>query len=197
VTIPRDDVTAVVLVGGGSTRMGRDKATLVPADGDPRTLTLRVLDALSGVAAQRLLAGRALPGLDVPAVPDRNVDAGPLGGVAAALPHVRTRFALVAACDMPSIAPSLVAHLLQRAADSPDALCVLCATERGAEPLLSAWRPAAAPLLDAALTLGVRALHEAVMRLPHVLIAPSEWREFDPGGASFINWNSPADLPHP
>jgi molybdopterin-guanine dinucleotide biosynthesis protein A len=188
-------VTAVVLVGGRSTRMGRDKATLVPDDGDPRPLTQRVLDALAPLSSSALLAGRSVEGVDVAAVADQNSEAGPLAGIAAALHAVSTQLAVVAACDMPTIVPALVAHMLQRARESGDALCVLCATERGPEPLLSVWRPAAAAHLDRALGAGVRALREAVAALPHLVIPPAEWQRVDPSGASFVNWNTPADLP--
>ena len=196
-TVPRDAVTAVVLVGGRSTRMGRDKATLVPDAGDGRTLTQRVLDALAPFAATRLLSGRAVPGLDVAAVPDQYTDAGPLGGIASALDAVGTDLAVVAACDMPSIAAALVEHLLRRAADTPDAPAVLCRSIRGLEPLLSVWRPeSAAPHLHAALRSGTRALHDAIATLPSVIVVePDEWRPHDPTGASFHNWNRPADLP--
>lgn len=194
-SVARDDVTAVVLVGGSSTRMGGDKATLVPADGDPRTLTQRVLDALSPLCGHALLAGRAIPGLDVPAVSDRYSAAGPLAGVAAALHAMRTRLAVVAACDMPSISAALVAHMLERAAAAPESLCVLCTTDRGLEPLLAVWRPQAAAQLHAALGRGTRALREAVAALPHTVIEPREWREHDPDARSFVNWNRPGDLP--
>ena len=196
-TVPRDAVTAVVLVGGRSTRMGRDKATLVPDDGDGRTLTQRVIDALAPVAATQLLAGRAIPGLDVAAIPDRYPEAGPLGGVASALDAVGTDLAVVAACDMPNVAAALVDHLLQRCAGAPDAQAVLCRSTRGLEPLLSVWRPAtAAPHLHAALDGGTRALHDAIATLPRsIVVEPEEWRPFDPAGASFVNWNRPADLP--
>lgn len=196
-SLGRDQVTAVVLCGGASTRMGRDKATLVPADGDPRMLGERVLDALRNVAAHALVSGSPLPGVDVPAIPDTYAAAGPLAGVAAALAAVRTDYAVVAACDMPSIVPPLLAHLLQRLQQSPDLLCVLCEGDRGLEPLLSAWRPAAAPLLDACLRGGTRALHRAIAELPHAVVPPDEWRRFDPGGACFANWNTEADLPPP
>lgn len=46
-----EDTTAVVLVGGRSRRMGRDKALLVPSAADGRTLTQMVLDALRPAAA--------------------------------------------------------------------------------------------------------------------------------------------------
>jgi molybdopterin-guanine dinucleotide biosynthesis protein A len=97
---------------------------------------------------------------------------------------------------MPSISPALVGLLLDRAAARPDGLAVMCRGERGLEPLLSVWRPAAAPLLRAALDDGVRSLHDAVELLPAVVVlAPEEWRHADPDGASFANWNSPGDVP--
>jgi molybdopterin-guanine dinucleotide biosynthesis protein A len=194
VSVDGSQATAVVLVGGASTRMGRDKALLVPPDGDPRPLARRVLDALLSVADNAVLAGRPLAGFDVPAVSDHNVGAGPLAGVAAALAAVGTPLAVVAACDMPSLQPALLRLLLRRAQDEPDALCVVCMGPRGMEPLLAVWRPAAAPLLDAALGRGVRALRDAVAAVPHVLVAPEHWRAADPTGLSFVNWNTPADL---
>lgn len=188
-------ITAVVLVGGRSTRMGRDKATLVPDPRDGRSLTAMVLDALSPLCDVALLAGRAVPGLDVPAVADQYPEAGPLGGIAAGLAALPTDLAVVAACDMPSIVRALVAHLLQRAQSDATALAVLCRSDRGLEPLLSVWRSDAAPLLQAALGEGVRGVQEALARVPHLVIEPAEWRRLDPEGVSFVNWNHPADLP--
>ena len=191
------EVTAVVLVGGRSRRMGRDKALLVLSAADGRTLSQVVLDALSSVAPSALLAGRALPGLDVPAVVDQYPDAGPLGGIVSALAAVRTELAVVAACDMPSIAPPLLALLVERARAGGDAAAVMCRSERGLEPLLAVWRVAVAePVLRAALARGVRSLREAVAALPRVVVlAPQDWRAVDPDGASFRNWNEPGDLP--
>jgi len=193
VSVARETVTAVILTGGRSTRMGRDKASLVPDAADGRSLARIVRDALAPVAAHALLAGPPvddLPG--VPAVGDRNPGAGPLGAITGALSRVPSHhLAVVAACDMPSIVPALVAHLLERAAADSRLLCVLCSTDRGLEPLLSVWRPAAAPLLEP----GTAALRDAIAALPHAVVEPDEWRQHDPAGASFANWNTPADLP--
>lgn len=193
------DVVALVLTGGRSSRMGRDKATLVPDDGDPRPLAQRVVDALSsGGASRAMLVGgygaTSPPGVAV--VNDRNAFAGPLAAVAGALAQLPAdSLAVVAACDMPTVVAALVRHMVQRAREDPDALCVLCATERGIEPLLSVWRPSAAAQLDDALHHGASALREGIAAVPHVVIAAEEWRQHDPGGASFVNWNAPADLP--
>ncbi|HZS13010.1 MAG TPA: NTP transferase domain-containing protein [Candidatus Dormibacteraeota bacterium] len=192
-----DDVTAVVLVGGRSTRMGRDKALLVPDPTDGRTLTQLVLAALAAVASRSLLAGRSLPGLDVPAVPDQYSGAGPLAGIAAALGAVDTPLAMVSACDMPAIRPTLLHLLLDAARAHPEAPVVLCRSDAGLEPLLSAWRPALAlPDLRSALDAGVRSLREAIALLPrHLVLDPGSWRPADPEGVSFHNWNTPEDVP--
>lgn len=189
-------ITAVILVGGRSRRMRGDKALLVV---DGRTLTERVLESLRPFASTSLLAGRALPGIDVPAIADQYGDAGPLGGIASALAAVRTPVALVAACDMPSIAPPLVELLLAGAAAHPDAAAVMCRGDRGLEPLLSVWRPhLALPTLQAALTSGERAIHLAVRQLASaVILPPSQWQHADPTARSFVNWNAPEDLPAP
>ena len=192
-------VVALVLTGGRSSRMGRDKATLVPDDGDPRPLAQRVLDALSAVAPQAMLAGGygAEPPPGVAVVHDRNQYAGPLAALAGALARVPPdALAVVAGCDMPHVVPALVRHMVQRARDAPGVLCVLCATERGVEPLPSVWRPSAAALLDEAVRRGASALRDGVAALPHAVVPPEEWRRHDPDGACFVNWNTPDDLPH-
>jgi molybdopterin-guanine dinucleotide biosynthesis protein A len=72
---------------------------------------------------------------------------------------------------------------------------VLCRSDEGLEPLLAVWRPALAlATLQAALDAGVRSMRDALARLPSVVVPPEEWRRADPGGASFRNWNTPADL---
>lgn len=192
-----DDVTAVLLVGGRSRRMGRDKALLVPDAEDGRTLAQLALARLSEVTPHTLLAGRSLPDLDVPAIPDQYEDAGPLGGIASALAAVATPLALVAACDMPSIQAPLLRLLLDAARADAGAAAVMCRSDAGLEPLLSVWRPPLAlPPLRTALALGVRSLRDAVARLPRTLVLPPErWRPADPDAASFRNWNTPGDLP--
>jgi len=78
-------MAGLVLCGGESRRMGRDKALLV-LDGE--TLVLRVARTLAEVADQVLLAPGTVGRLGVtgyPEVADDPVGAGPLAGMAAGL----------------------------------------------------------------------------------------------------------------
>jgi molybdopterin-guanine dinucleotide biosynthesis protein A len=107
----------LILTGGGSRRMGRDKAALA-WDGT------RAVDRLAALAealgAERVLTVGADLGL--PFVPDPEPGAGPVGGVlagAAALRAAGLARALVLAVDAPTITADDLAPLL--AAPAPGA----------------------------------------------------------------------------
>ena len=109
-------VTGVVLAGGKSRRMGRDKARM-PFRGRP--LLEHMLGLLAqGGATPCLVSGR-YAGYDC--IPDMDADGGPIAGilaVAEALPGQRLLFVPV---DMPLLDPALIRRLLAEAAD---AICV-------------------------------------------------------------------------
>ena len=97
--IPR---AGFVLVGGNSSRMGRDKAGL-PLLG--RTLVEHVAAAVAEAAGSVTLIGP--PGryssLDFPIIADWRPGLGPLGGIHTALTHSPAVWNLIAACDLPQI----------------------------------------------------------------------------------------------
>ncbi|HEX7260539.1 MAG TPA: molybdenum cofactor guanylyltransferase [Luteolibacter sp.] len=115
----------LVLAGGRSSRMGRDKATLVHSDG--RTLVRRCCDLLRDagceIVAVSLRADQEIPaGLaDVEIVRDpEGAGQGPLAGIIAGM-HLRPDADwLVVACDLPRLDVKTLAHLVasQRAQDS-------------------------------------------------------------------------------
>jgi molybdopterin-guanine dinucleotide biosynthesis protein A len=129
----RPRCAGVVLAGGYATRFGdRDKAVADLA-GVPmvRRTVSRVAEATDAVivncrreqvpALREALAGRD----DVALAPDPTPDRGPLAGIAAGLAVLDTttvEYAAVVACDMPLVAPALLAHLFDRAAGHDAAL---------------------------------------------------------------------------
>ncbi len=104
--IPAHQLTGVVLAGGQSRRMGRDKATL-PHEGRPmwerQTGVLR--DA--GAAAVAVVRQPGQPPLGLPDAVhlwhDVFTDAGPLAGLHTAFSQSRTLLVAVLAVDMPRI----------------------------------------------------------------------------------------------
>lgn len=135
---------AVILTGGASSRMGRDKA-FVEVDGVP--LVLRVAKALSEAATVTAVGGDviALSQLGLEAEPDLHPDDGPLGGIAQALGIGAHDVIVVVACDMPFLNGATVRQLVE-AVDGHDVAVAVHDGQR--HPTLAAWHRAT-PVGDA------------------------------------------------
>lgn len=184
-------VTGALLVGGKSGRMGRDKASLL-VDGIP--LAARPAAVLSSIASEVVLVGGAVPGVSGRVIADLVDDAGPLGGLAAVTRTARTPFVVAAACDSPTLVPSLLGLLLDRLRAAPQSGAAYCRSEAGVEPFPLALRSAVADELARLVGSSTRALHLALATLDPVVLEPAEWSRVDPTGASFVNWNRPEDV---
>ncbi len=105
------DLTGIVLAGGQSRRMGRNKA-LMELEG--QTLIARVLDRVSSVCDELIIsANDADLYADLPArvVPDVIPRRGALSGIHAGLSAMRNEMALVVACDMPFLNLRLLRYM--------------------------------------------------------------------------------------
>lgn len=103
-----ESVLGAVLAGGGSRRMGRDKA-LVMLGGRP--LLAHALQALQGVFREVLIV--SAPGTDYPhfgveVVTDLYPSCGPLAGIHAGLTRAGGRAVFALACDLPHVTSDLV-----------------------------------------------------------------------------------------
>jgi molybdenum cofactor guanylyltransferase len=191
--------SAVILAGGQSVRMGRDKA-LMELGG--QTLLARQIALARQVGATEIfISGRAGSEYGVAAVrvlSDRFTNAGPLAGIERALAEMSTPHLLVLAVDM----PRLTAELLQT-------LALACGEECGAVPeIRGRIEPLAAFYPQRALDLAVRLLTEERSGSARRTPGPTDFarRGGEAGmvrlvpltGAAaelFANVNSPADLP--
>lgn len=184
------DLTLAVLTGGGSRRMGRDKAS-IEVGGIP--LAAHPALALRGVVAEVLLCGRAVPGVQGRPVPDLSGVSGPLAGVLGALLAARTALVAVVACDAPDLEPRLVVALAGMLRASEANVAVGCSA-RGPEPLPAVVRRAAFDRLAELATSGTGALHRAWEALGAIVADAATCRTLDPEGLSFVSWNRPEDV---
>ena len=177
-------------------RMGVDK-TLLAVDGVP--LVSRVLDAAREVCAHAVvvtnrpeaLAEIDIPG-DVSVLTDDVPYQGPLGGLATVLASAEDEWVLALAADTPWLSPDLVRALwaLRNEAD-----VVIPVTDKGTEPLLALYRAdACLPAARAALASGRRRIVAIFGSLKVREVPVDALRSADPGLASFVNVNTPADL---
>ena len=135
----------VVLSGGLSTRMGRDKGTLQYVPGvDQRTRCFRLLQEFCEevvISCRREQA--SLIAAQISRIYDDENNLGPSGGIVSVHRSRPEAALLVMACDMPYVTHEVLAHLFAQRNPACDAT-VFFNTARGTfEPLLAIWEPTA------------------------------------------------------
>ena len=131
------DLSAFVLAGGKSTRMGEDKAFL---DFKGRTLLERALELAGAVASDVRIVGSAEKfAAHADVVEDVFQDCGPLAGIHAALRASSSELNLILAVDMPLVSEDLLRFLIARA-ESPTITVTVPRTEEGWQPLCAVYR---------------------------------------------------------
>ncbi len=184
-------LTGVVLAGGTSRRMGRDKARL-PVDGAP--LALRAARELARCCEHVMIAsgdGQRLADLGWPQVADAAADAGPLGGVLAALREAHTPLVAVVAADMPDAS----AEVLRALAEAWRGEAVVLAEVAGRrQPLHAVWSAAEATSLADYLAGGGRSVRGFLDRSPCRVLGLRDLPAAGRDGRFARNVNRPADL---
>jgi molybdopterin-guanine dinucleotide biosynthesis protein A len=185
---PPAEPVGVVLAGGSSSRMGRDKA-LLTAGGE--SLPAGAARRLAGVCAEVAVADRGrglLAGLpSLPDGPGRGPAAGLLGA-AAAYPGRRL---LVLACDLPRVSAELLAALSRL--DGCD--CAFPRWAEGVEPLCALYGPAALAAIARRAARGRFALHRLAGEeaLAVRFLEGEALARFGAPEETFLNLNAPAD----
>lgn len=175
-----------VLVGGRSSRMGRDKA-LIEVDLIP--LVLRVASVVGEVCGTVSLVGD--PGLygnlGFPVVADLFPGEGPLAGIEAALGETKSEWNLVVACDMPALDAGILEQLFVAAAGNNGDCAAPRYSDGRLEPLCVVWNARCHAEVVSALADGVRKVTGVLDRLAlrYVPVASD---------AAFRNLNTPEDL---
>ena len=138
---------ALVLCGGRSTRMGRDKATLPFGN---EVLLQRVVRLLGEVVDDIVVVGRGAqeyPQLpeNVRIVHDEVEDKGPLGGLATGLKATRADAVYVTGCDVPFMKTAVVDLLFERLGDNEIAVTE---AEGFLHPLTAVYRVGVLPIVE-------------------------------------------------
>ena len=186
-------VSAAILAGGRSSRMGRDKAFLpLPPDGVP--LITRQATLLRSLGFDDLIiSGRAgvdygVPGARV--VTDTVVDAGPLAGLAAILAAAHHPWVLVIAVDLPHLTAAYLEKLLASGGGTTGVV------PRGGgvyEPLVGLYPKKLLPVIETALAVGRLSLQPMLTAaVADGLLRPLAIETHEQ--VLFTKWNTPADV---
>ena len=150
------DVCAVILAGGKSSRMGRDKASLTLGH---KTFLQRIAAELDACGFQEKYVSLGIgekTEIRIPggwtAVRDRYRDCGPLGGIHAALSACRAEWALFVSCDTPLYRRELAELLISKI---PGPQLLIPVTPDGRWHMTCAlWRKTLLPEVEAQLKSG-------------------------------------------
>lgn len=187
----REDVCAVILAGGKSSRMGFNKA-LLQVEGTP--LIRILIDRILPITKRILISSNDAADygfLNFPVIPDRYPDYGPLAGLhAAMLEHIAPLY-LVLACDLPNLQTQVMRNLLAFA-EGFDA-AIPRSGNGMAHPLCAVYRRTCLPTIEIALQQGEKKVITTFLDSTlHIgWIAPKEG-QFD--DADLANINTPEDL---
>jgi molybdenum cofactor guanylyltransferase len=189
---PLPPLYGLVLAGGRSRRMGRDKAALAYQDGVPHAR--RTADLLAGVCERVFVSCRAdqvtgddpaLAGIEK--IPDSFDIGGPLNGILSALAaHPHAAF-LVAACDLPFLSAEALSTLVAgRDATKPLTVFENPARENFLEPLCAIYEPSYTGQARIAMARG--------LTCPTKIADALDAKRLQPGDALFLeNANRPED----
>lgn len=186
----RPAVSAAVMAGGRSRRMGTDKAFIELAG---RPIIARVLDVMREVADEVLVVANdtRYATLGVRVVPDRFADGGALGGIATGVGAAAHDRVLVVACDMPFLRADVWRALIARA-DGFDAVVPKLGDDH--ETLHALYTKACLPAMERALADGRLRVISFFADVRVRDVPADELRGIDPGLRAFTNVNTPEEL---
>ena len=130
-------ISAVLLAGGKSRRMGQDKATFLFRNMPLWQIQLDLLRKLE--LEQLFISAQTDPPwrpADIEFVPDDQPSRGPLSGIAAALSRITTNHLLALAIDMPFMTESYLRSLCERVERGVGVIPLI---ENRAEPLAAIY----------------------------------------------------------
>jgi molybdopterin-guanine dinucleotide biosynthesis protein A len=182
-------LSGVVLCGGHSRRMGRNKAVLTLQG---QRLIAHVLDRLDPLCDELIVAANDVGDYaDLPArvVPDVLPVSGPLSGIHAGLSSMRNELGIVVACDMPFLNHALLRFM---AVVAPGYDVVVPHIQGEYEPLHAVYRRTCIAPIERLLAQGPRRV-VALFPLVRVREVTQEEVALFDAENSFFNVNTPED----
>jgi molybdopterin-guanine dinucleotide biosynthesis protein A len=180
-------LTGLVLAGGQSRRMGRDKA-LLDVGGVP--MIRRVLDALRSVCVDVIIVTKmpeTYHDFGARVVADEHPQQAPLAGLCTGLGAAATPWVFAAACDLPMLSAAAVRHL---AALAPGYDAVVPYVEGRWHPLHAVYATTVRAVFESRLRAGALTLTDALGALRVRAVDAGELAASDPGLPTLRNINT-------
>jgi molybdopterin-guanine dinucleotide biosynthesis protein A len=187
-------IAGVIMAGGLSSRFGSNKALALFHN---KPVIQHVAETISPLFPTCLLSTNtpeAYTFLGLSTVKDIYPNAGPLGGIHAALSAIDQPRCFVVGCDMPLIDPKLVRFLCTLAEEQDDRDVVLPWLASGPEPLCAVYSQTGLPVIEKDLIKRNLKLSDTVSELRVRRVKEEELLASGADLSTFRNINRPEDL---
>lgn len=198
--------SCIILCGGMSRRMGRDKGSMVF---DKKPMIIHVLEAVENIADEIIIVLRdekqaeiykkllksaewGHKDMDLKICTDIMKDQGPLGGILTGLTHSMSNKSLILPCDSPFIRESFVLKIFSFYEDSFDAVVPRWPTG-DVEPLHAIYKKESTEKIEELLRNNIKNV-KALIERSKVKFVDAEL--LDETGKSFQNINRMRDIKH-
>lgn len=183
------DCTAIILAGGNSQRMGRDKANLTLGE---KTLLQTVTETMQQLFPQVIVSVRQRrETVDVPQICDEQSDGGPLAGLTASLSRVSTPWIFAVACDMPFVVPGVVEQLGRHRGRHQ---AVVPIVQGHPQPLAAFYATRCLAVMQENLAAQQKSLKKLLAQLDVCYVDEAEMLSVDPHLRSFFDLDTPQDV---
>ncbi|MBO6516328.1 MAG: NTP transferase domain-containing protein [Bacteroidia bacterium] len=181
----RPPLNALILGGGRSTRMGRDKSKIKYRQEEQALAMARLAEPF---AEEVFISARADQEFDYPysRLNDKLDGLGPMGGILTAMQHDPNRAWLVLACDLPFIESKTLEQLVSNRSTKHIATAFLNEESGFAEPLITIWEPKSYLRLVQFLAQGYSCPRKVLINSQTHLITPND-------SSHLLNVNTPEE----
>lgn len=190
----------IILCGGKSKRMGKDKGSLVL---EGRPMLLHVLDTASSIADEIILVLRDdeqeerykkiidgnYDSIDI--IKDKMTDKGPLVGILTGLSAIKSDYAQVLPCDSPFVSEDFLLKMFKIAGEDDFEALVPVGDDDKIEPLHSIYKKDVKDAISILLNEEKRDIQSLIKQINTIYV---DIRELDPTKKSFKNINTIEDF---
>lgn len=183
-------MTAIILAGGKSRRMGLNKAFLKYGN---KTFIEHQITRLNRIFDEIILSANdasIYTHLNLPIVSDVIPERGPLGGICAGLVRSTSFHAFVIACDMPFIHEKIILYLKEQI-DGYDV--VVPRTSRGLEPLHAFYSKNCIQPMYRCLNEGRLRIIDFFSEVKVKIVDEQEFKKLDVSTQTLVNLNTPEE----
>lgn len=184
-------MSAIILTGGKSKRMGYDKTGILLDEG---LLIDRIISSLKLVFQDIIICGKSYEGnynKDIRYIEDIFIDTGPIGGIFAGLYNSNDDINFITACDIPDINTEIIEYM-RKSAQNYDA--VILKINGYYEPLFGFYNKRAIPVFKACIENGIYKISEVYKNMQINIICEEELKRIAPGFEGLYNINTKDDL---